>query len=309
MVGFRAASRGNLRFTAGLAQPSRVNYGHCDRGWSLVDNWYETPKVPGTQGSPKITWFRRMCLRWRTQTARARHAAFWAAARSSPPSRCLQVLLIALRDAATANGAPYTQATLDRLTTNPGPHRDPDEAHKVWPTNAYRNDLTTIKRAGSTTALAKLFPQHSGTENSRHQDHLSWTPTCTSAEPSHHTTPATRQHRTRHGRRCPSHLLNTQRPRRPVRSRRPRTELDLPLRHAAGRETRRALRNVLEGLQRESRKRHHVLERERTQGRLTRTRPKRAPATTATDEPSATPLTTTTATGATWTPARGLGCC
>jgi uncharacterized protein with ParB-like and HNH nuclease domain len=71
----------------------------------------------------------------------------------------LQVLLIALRDAATAHGSPYSHATLDRLTTNPGPHRDPDEEYKVWPTNAYRQDLDTIKNAGSPNALEKKFPQ------------------------------------------------------------------------------------------------------------------------------------------------------
>lgn len=71
----------------------------------------------------------------------------------------LQVLLIALRDVATAHGSTYTQATLDRLTTNPGPYRDPDEEFKVWPTNAYRRDLQIIKKAGNAPTLSKQFPQ------------------------------------------------------------------------------------------------------------------------------------------------------
>lgn len=72
----------------------------------------------------------------------------------------LQVLLLAFRDVAGASGSTYTQATLDRLTANPGPYRDPDEEFKVWPTNAYQQDLLAIKKAGSAAALAGQFPQY-----------------------------------------------------------------------------------------------------------------------------------------------------
>ena len=71
----------------------------------------------------------------------------------------LQVLLAALRDAVVKLDDDYLKMQLARLTINPGPFHDNNEQFKVWPTNAYHEDLRNIMNAGLAEALTAKYPQ------------------------------------------------------------------------------------------------------------------------------------------------------
>ncbi|MBA7703664.1 hypothetical protein ES703_112456 [subsurface metagenome] len=71
----------------------------------------------------------------------------------------MQVLLAALRDAVVKLDDDYLKMQLARLTINPGPFHDNNEQFKVWPTNAYHEDLRNIMNAGSAEALTAKYPQ------------------------------------------------------------------------------------------------------------------------------------------------------
>ena len=53
---------------------------------------------------------------------------------------------------------------LGRLTSNPGPFYHDDEQFKVWPTNAYQQDIKNVMNAGTPDALSAKYPQrrHNG---------------------------------------------------------------------------------------------------------------------------------------------------
>jgi len=72
----------------------------------------------------------------------------------------LQVILVALRDVVAGLEDEYLKANLERLTVNPPPHLNPDEQYKVWPTNAYQDDLRNIVNTRSVKELANRYPQH-----------------------------------------------------------------------------------------------------------------------------------------------------
>ena len=71
----------------------------------------------------------------------------------------LQVFLIAFRDAISDLGDDYLNTQLAHLTTNVGPFRDDNEQFKVWPTNAYQQDVRNVMNAGSAQALSAMYPQ------------------------------------------------------------------------------------------------------------------------------------------------------
>jgi len=71
----------------------------------------------------------------------------------------LQVFLAALRDAVVDLGDDYLKMQLGRLTANPGPFYHEDERFKVWPTNAYHDDLKNAMSAGTPDALSAKYPQ------------------------------------------------------------------------------------------------------------------------------------------------------
>lgn len=71
----------------------------------------------------------------------------------------LQVFLAALRDAVVNLGDDYLRMQLGRLTSNPGPFYHEDEQFKVWPTNAYQEDLRNAMSAGMSDALSAKYPQ------------------------------------------------------------------------------------------------------------------------------------------------------
>jgi uncharacterized protein with ParB-like and HNH nuclease domain len=71
----------------------------------------------------------------------------------------LQVFLTAFRDAIADLGDDYLSTQLAHLTANVGPFRDDNEQFKVWPTNAYQQDVKNILTAGSAQKLAAMYPQ------------------------------------------------------------------------------------------------------------------------------------------------------
>lgn len=71
----------------------------------------------------------------------------------------LQVFLAALRDAVLVLEDKNMDRALLRLTDNEGDWQDADERFKVWPTNAYQNDLRRLMTAGSPEALSAFYPQ------------------------------------------------------------------------------------------------------------------------------------------------------
>lgn len=71
----------------------------------------------------------------------------------------LQVFLTAFRDAIKDLGDDYLNTQLARLTANVGPFRDDNEQYKVWPTNAFQQDVKNIFTAGSSQKLAAMYPQ------------------------------------------------------------------------------------------------------------------------------------------------------
>ncbi len=71
----------------------------------------------------------------------------------------LQVILVAFRDSIKDLGDEYLNSTLARLTNNPPPLNNDDERFKVWPTNAYQQDIRNVMNAGSAQILAAMYPQ------------------------------------------------------------------------------------------------------------------------------------------------------
>ena len=71
----------------------------------------------------------------------------------------LQTLLITFRDSIKSLNDSFLNSRLQLLTTNSGELYEPSEMFKVWPTNAYHEDLNRIMSAGSTKALQELYPQ------------------------------------------------------------------------------------------------------------------------------------------------------
>jgi uncharacterized protein with ParB-like and HNH nuclease domain len=72
----------------------------------------------------------------------------------------LQVILAAFRDAVADLEDEYLKANLERLLINPPPYLNSDEQYKVWPTNAYQDDLRNIIGTRSIEKLASLYPQN-----------------------------------------------------------------------------------------------------------------------------------------------------
>lgn len=71
----------------------------------------------------------------------------------------LQLVLIALRNMVASLGNDFLNATLERLTRNPGPYVDDTERFKVWPTSVYRDEFSALALADSVSAVEKRFPQ------------------------------------------------------------------------------------------------------------------------------------------------------
>ena len=71
----------------------------------------------------------------------------------------LQVFLIAFRDTIADLGDDYLYTQLAHLTANVGPFRDDNEQFKVWPTNAYQQDVRNVMNAGSAQVLSAMYPQ------------------------------------------------------------------------------------------------------------------------------------------------------
>jgi uncharacterized protein with ParB-like and HNH nuclease domain len=70
----------------------------------------------------------------------------------------LQILLRAFYDILSADAYDYAKSTLRRLTSNPRPHREPEEEYKVWPTYVSQDDWRQLMTAGSVQALAEVYP-------------------------------------------------------------------------------------------------------------------------------------------------------
>jgi len=71
----------------------------------------------------------------------------------------LQVFLAAFRDAISDLDDERLKMQLGLLTSNLGPFRDNNEQFKVWPTNAYQQDVVNVMNAGSAQKLAAMYPQ------------------------------------------------------------------------------------------------------------------------------------------------------
>jgi hypothetical protein len=68
----------------------------------------------------------------------------------------IQLLLAAFRDVVAPLGIDRLTRDLRNLTVNDGDWPDPDEAFKVWPTNAGRVDFRTVMMAGSPAAVRRI---------------------------------------------------------------------------------------------------------------------------------------------------------
>ena len=71
----------------------------------------------------------------------------------------IQTLLIAFRDVIKPLNDTFLNSRLQLLTVNAGELFEPSEMFKVWPTNAYHEDLNRIISSGSMEALQVLYPQ------------------------------------------------------------------------------------------------------------------------------------------------------
>jgi len=71
----------------------------------------------------------------------------------------LQVFLTAFKDAVADLDDERLKMQLGLLTGNLGPFRDNNEQFKVWPTNAYQQDVVNVMNAGSAQKLAAVYPQ------------------------------------------------------------------------------------------------------------------------------------------------------
>jgi hypothetical protein len=70
----------------------------------------------------------------------------------------LQILLFSLRDVILPLEDSLLNARLRRWTENEGPYPDEIERYKVWPTNAFQDEIKNISSAGSASALRTLYP-------------------------------------------------------------------------------------------------------------------------------------------------------
>jgi len=77
----------------------------------------------------------------------------------------LQVFLTAFKDAVADLDDERLKMQLGLLTSNLGPFRDDNEQFKVWPTNAYQQDVVNVMNAGSAQILAAMYPQKLFEEN------------------------------------------------------------------------------------------------------------------------------------------------
>jgi uncharacterized protein with ParB-like and HNH nuclease domain len=71
----------------------------------------------------------------------------------------LQAFLAALRDAVANLDDEYLKTQLGILTRNPGPFWASEEEFKVWPTNAYQEDLKNILCSRSPEKIMLIYPQ------------------------------------------------------------------------------------------------------------------------------------------------------
>ena len=70
----------------------------------------------------------------------------------------LHLLLIAFRDVSKRLGNAVLIQWLENLTRNPGPYNESSDHHKVWPTQAGRDEIAFLNTAGSSDAVCKRYP-------------------------------------------------------------------------------------------------------------------------------------------------------
>ncbi|OAI23418.1 DUF262 domain-containing protein [Methylomonas koyamae] len=70
----------------------------------------------------------------------------------------LHLLLIAFRDVSKRLGNAVLFQLLENLTKNPGPYNESSDHHKVWPTQAGRDEITFLNTAGGSDAVCKKYP-------------------------------------------------------------------------------------------------------------------------------------------------------
>jgi hypothetical protein len=92
------------------------------------------------------------------QTSGVRHVPVSEVIDGQQRITTLQILLMALRDVMSPLGDDLLLASLKRLTENEGPHPEENEKYKIWPTNAYQDDITKLASAGSATRVRDLYP-------------------------------------------------------------------------------------------------------------------------------------------------------
>lgn len=71
----------------------------------------------------------------------------------------LQLILAAFRDVTAGLDHEFLKAKLQHLTDNPSPWVAEDERFKIWPTNAFRDDLRKIMLAGSVDKIEQEYPR------------------------------------------------------------------------------------------------------------------------------------------------------
>lgn len=74
----------------------------------------------------------------------------------------LHLLLIAFRDVSKRLGNTVLMQWLENLTRNPGPYNVSSDHHKVWPTQAGRDEIAFLNTAGSSDAVCKTYPLKAG---------------------------------------------------------------------------------------------------------------------------------------------------
>ena len=78
-------------------------------------------------------------------------------------STTLHLLLLALRHAAQDSGQMHLAQMLAPLVRNPGPYLvDANDHHKVWPTQAGRQEMQVINTAASVTQVCQAYPARDG---------------------------------------------------------------------------------------------------------------------------------------------------
>lgn len=70
----------------------------------------------------------------------------------------LHLLLIAFRDASKHLGNIVLLQWLENLTRNPGPYNEDTDNHKVWPTQAGRDEIAFLDNAGSAEVVCTKYP-------------------------------------------------------------------------------------------------------------------------------------------------------